>query len=265
MAPDTVVLTQPSLRTAGLVATLHARGFATECWPMGTLAPADGVDWPVLARRFAASDLVVFPSPGAIAVVLGAFAASGLDWPAGPSIGVVGRGSLEALAPWRARWPALRDAAVAVPDGPEQDAQALLSLPGFAEPAGRRIAVVGRAGTVPRGVDTLRARGADVTVCTAYRFDASPPPAHAASWMAGRAADGRDFAISAADAGSGRRLGAFVDALPAGGWVRGRPLLTQHPRIADALRADGWRCVHVHPPGPDGLVAALESLRDTER
>lgn len=265
MALDTVVLTQPALRTDTLVARLQLHGFAAECWPLSVLAAADGVDWGDVARRFAASDWVLFPSPGAIAVVLAGLDAAGLAWPAGPAIGVVGQGSLDALQRWRLRWSTLRDARVVAPEGAEQDADALLALPGLAEPAGRRVVAVGRTGGPPRGLDVLRARGADVQVCTVYRSDPAPPPAHAAAWLAARAAAGAGFAVCAADAGSGRRLGAYVDALPAGAWVRARPMLTQHPRIADALRADGWRCVHLHPPGPDGLVGALESLRDTAR
>jgi uroporphyrinogen-III synthase len=265
VAADTVVLTQPTLRTAALVARLRSLRFVVEAWPLGRLGAADGVEWPGVARRFAACDWVVFPSPGAIEVVLGAFDGAAIDWPAGPAVGVVGRGSLEALRRWQPRWPTLRDTPVASPDGAEQDADALLALPVFADPAGLRIMVVGRSGSVPRGVDALRARGADVQVCAAYRMDPTPPPPHAASWLAERAAGGRAFAISVADAVSGRRLGAFVDGLPVAHWVRAQPLLTQHPRIAAALRADGWRCVVLHPPGPDGLVAALESLRDTER
>lgn len=265
MAPDTVVLTQPAVRTAPLVARLNARGFATECWPMSLIAAADGVDWVTVARDFAASDWVMFPSPGAIAVTLASLRAADLEWPAGPSIGLVGRGSAQALAPWRTHWPALRDARTLAPDGDDQDADALLALSEFAEVTGRRVAVVGRAGTEPRGVQALRARGASVQVCGVYRVDPLAPPPHAGAWLASRAAGRRGVAICVADAGSGCRLGGFVDRLPVGDWVRGQPLLTQHRRIAAALRADGWRCVHRHDPGTDGLVAALESLPDIER
>jgi len=265
VAPDTVVLTQPALRTAPLVARLNARGFATECWPMTLIAAADGVNWEAVARSFAASDWVVFPSPGAIAVTLAALRAADLDWPAGPSLGLVGRGSAEALMSWHTDWPALRDARVLAPDGDDQDAEALLALPEFAAVAGQRVAVIGRVGMEPRGVQALRARGASVQVWGAYRVDPLAPPPHAGAWLASRAADRRAVAICVADSGSGRRLGEFVDRLPVGSWVRGQPLLTQHRRIAAALRADGWRCVHRHDPGTAGLVAALESMPDIDR
>jgi uroporphyrinogen-III synthase len=265
VAPDTVVLTQPALRTAPLVARLNARGVATECWPMSLIAAADGTDWVALAGGLAASDWVVFPSPGAIEVTLASLRAADLHWPAGPSIGLVGRGSVQALLPWRPHWSALRDARVLAPGGEDQDADALLALPEFAAVEGRRVAVISRVGVEPRGVQALRARGANVQVWGVYRVDPLAPPPHAGAWLAWRAAHRRGVAICVADAGSGRRLGGFVDRLPVGDWVRGQPLLTQHRRIAAALRADGWRCVHRHDPGTDGLVAALESLPDIER
>jgi hypothetical protein len=49
------------------------------------------------------------------------------------------------------------------------------------------------------------------------------------------------------------------------GFVRGQPVLTQHPAIARALRSDGWRRVIEHPPGQEGVIAALESVTDDER
>jgi uroporphyrinogen-III synthase len=44
--------------------------------------------------------------------------------------------------------------------------------------------------------------------------------------------------------------------------VLSRPVLTQHPRIAQALRAHGWTHVVRHRPGAAGLVAAIESAHD---
>ena len=40
-----------------------------------------------------------------------------------------------------------------------------------------------------------------------------------------------------------------------------QPVMTQHPKIAQALRECGWREVREHPPGVSALVHALESLR----
>jgi hypothetical protein len=68
-----------------------------------------------------------------------------------------------------------------------------------------------------------------------------------------------------ASADAGERLAAFVGALPCATWALGQPLLVQHPRIARALAAHGWRRVVTHRAGSSGLTAAIESLRDEHR
>jgi uroporphyrinogen-III synthase len=60
---------------------------------------------------------------------------------------------------------------------------------------------------------------------------------------------------------AGHRLAKHVSALPCADWLMHQPVMTQHPKIAQALRECGWREVREHPPGVSALVHALESLR----
>jgi uroporphyrinogen-III synthase len=88
------------------------------------------------------------------------------------------------------------------------------------------------------------------------------PPPEARGWLAAAAAADAPVAFSIASADAGARLAAFVRALDCAAWVLSRPVLTQHPRIAQALRAHGWTHVVRHRPGAAGLVAAIESAHD---
>jgi uroporphyrinogen-III synthase len=260
-----IVLTQPSLRAGPLRAALQARGVEVACWPASVLAEAPGVDWRGLARQLAGCRWVLLPSPGAIEIVMAALAREGEPWPDGPGIGLIGPGSRQALDGWRDRLTGLSGAAVVEPAGPPHDATALLAAAEFASPAGDRIAVLRRADGRQAWIETLRARGARVDAVTVYASRPLDPPDEARAWLAARAAGGRGFAVSVASADAGRRLARFVEPLACAGFTMAQPVLTQHPDIARSLRADGWQRVIEHPPGRDGLIAALESATDDER
>jgi uroporphyrinogen-III synthase len=91
-------------------------------------------------------------------------------------------------------------------------------------------------------------------------IELAPSPG-ANEWFDAQAAGGCGFAFSIASADAGRRLANHVRALPDADWLMRQPVMTQHPRIAQALRECGWREVREHPPGAEALVHALESLR----
>jgi len=260
-----VVLTQPAIRIRPLRAALEARGIDVVAWPASALAEAAGVDWRGLAALLAGCRWVLLPSPGAIEVVMSALAREGCAWPAGPTIGLIGPGSREALDAWRSRLPGLADADVVEPAGPPHDAEALLARPEFASPVGEPIAVLRRADGREAWLEALRARGARVTPVTVYASRLLDPPPDAACWLAGRAARGSAFAVAVASGDAGSRLARFVAPLACAGYVMAQPVLTQHPGIARALREQGWRRVIEHPPGREGLVGAVESLTDTAR
>jgi len=194
--------------------------------------------------------------------VMAGFERDGTAWPADAGIGLVGAGSAEALRGWTGRVAGLAGARVVSASGAVQDAQALLRDAEFAALHGQRVAVLRRAGAGDRWIATLRSRGADVFAPVVYRSRPLAPPADATDWLAARAGADAGFVIVVADVESGRRLGGFVAGQHAADWIRRQPVATQHPRIGEWLTTDGWQTVVRHAPGTDGLIGALESLRD---
>jgi uroporphyrinogen III methyltransferase/synthase len=259
MTRPSVVLTQPALRAGGLVASLRARGFELACWPMTAIGEVAGLDWSALSVTLAGCRWVLLPSPGAIEVVMGALEQRGFAWPRAVGVGVVGPGSREALERWRARLAGLDAVPVLEPRCAPHDADALLADPELASLSGVDVAVLRRADGREAWLQTLRARGARLHAVSVYTAHDAMPPTDASNWIAARAACDAPLVFSVAGADAGDRLGRFVDGLACAGWARGRPVLTQHPRIAEALLRQGWRCVERHPPGADGLAAAIES------
>ena len=258
----TVVLTQPASRAAALAAALSARGIGSVGWPMTAIDEAPGLDWPDLAATLAGCRWVLFPSPAAIHVTMDALRRGGLRWPAGTGVGLIGPGSREALDGWVGRIEGLAGADRIEPHAAPFDADGLLARDELASPSGVGIAVLRRADGREAWLHALRARGAVLHAITVYAArDAAPPP-QADAWLAAQAARGAPVAFSIASADAGARLGRFVDALPCARWARGRPVLTQHPRIAQALREQGWTRVERHRPGAAGLAAAIESMHD---
>jgi len=259
MNRPSVVLTQPAQRAGVLAESLRARGFDLVCWPMTAIGEVPGVDWPALSATLAGCRWVLLPSPGAIDVVMGALSQRGLGWPAAVGVGVIGPGSREALERWRGHLAGLRAVQVLEPRRAPHDADALLAEPELASLTGVDVAVLRRADGREAWLQTLRDRGARLHAVSVYTACDAVPPPDAEHWIAARAARDAPLAFSVASADAGARLGRFVDGLACAGWARGRPVLTQHPRIAEALVRQGWRRVERHPPGTDGLAAAIES------
>jgi uroporphyrinogen-III synthase len=265
MPAVTVVLTQPAPRVAALADRLRAAGLAPLALPMTEIVPTGAFDAAALAATFAACRWVLWPSPGAIDAVLGAFAARGLGWPAGTGVGVVGPGSREALAGWHDAVPGLAAVRTIEPTAPPFDAEALLAHPELAAPAGVPIAVPRRADGREAWLDALRARGATVHALDVYASrPRETPPAEADALRAALDARG-PLAFSVASAEAGVRLAAVAARIGRDAAARARPVLTQHPRIAQALAAQGWRDVRTHAPGTEALAAAIESARDAPR
>lgn len=258
-----VVLTQPAARAAALSAALGERGIAATPWPLTAIEEAPGLDWPAIAATLATCRWVLFPSPASIEVTLAALRRHALRWPAAIGIGLIGPGSRDALDAWSARIEGLSAAPRIEPLAPPHDAEALLARGELASLAGVGVAVLRRADGREAWLRVLRERGAVLHAITVYAARDTDPPAGAAGWLAARAAAGDPVAFSIAGVDVGHRLAGFVGALPCAGWALGCPALVQHPRIAEALRARGWRRVLRHPPGAAGLVAAIESLDDS--
>jgi uroporphyrinogen-III synthase len=261
MSP-TVVLTQPAARAAVLAEALAGHGIGTAAWPMTAIDEAPGLDWPAIAATFCGCRWVLFPSPASIDVTMAALHRHGLRWPAGVGLGLIGPGSRDTLETWRDRIDGLAAAATIEPRTAPHDAEALLAREELASLRGVGIAVPRRADGREAWLHALRARGATLQVLTVYVARAADPPAGAADWLAASRSAGMRIAFSIASASAGARLAAFLAALACRDWALGCPVLTQHPRIAEALREQGWRCVLRHRPGAGGLVVAIESLPD---
>lgn len=254
-----VVLTQPALRVAGLRDALSHAGYAVLHWPMSVIEPIPGVDWATLRRELAACQWVLFPSPGAIDVVMQRWVDCAWPWPVSCGIGLIGPGSREALQAWMPSVAGLREAPLLEPPGPVYDADALLACPALQQLQGVAVAVLRRHDGRQAWLDTLRARGAALRACEVYQVQACSLTDDAALWLAQRQRSGESIVFSIASGEAGRALADAVAGQPYAAWTRSQAVLTQHPRIAARLSEQGWSRVIEHPPGLSGLLRALES------
>lgn len=239
-----------------MAAALQAQGHEALELAFVTLQPligaADRVRLAALAER---CDFAVFVSPSAVEILGQAL---GDVWPAGPVAAVVGPGSQAALADRGFT------GALLTPDGPDYDAESLLKAPALQTLTGRQILVVRAAGGNQRIEQTLRERGAEVTVLEAYaRRAADPEPAAIAClarWLTEEPASRPILLITTTDAA--QRLAGLAEHDPALAAVRQLTAMTIHPRIADCLRNCGWRTVKLIEPGTATLVRTLEWAQD---
>ncbi len=201
-------------------------------------------------------EVASFVSPGAVQ----AFFAADVHWPSGRVAAAIGPGTASAL---RERLPPAVADAIVVPAGPTYDADALLETPAMQVLADRAVLVV----TGERGRDdwiaTLQARGARVERLRAYRTAPCPPDAAALAVLDGWLDEPDDSARPRFVYASRSSVGALGRSMR----ERGRfdaacrcRAFAIHVRIADALRADGWRDVAVVAPGESALLHALESV-----
>jgi len=256
---NSVVLTQPIIRSDALKEALSAAGWDPVEVPMSAIAEGSDLDWPDICLTAAQSRWVLFPSPAAVSVVMAALQRHGLGWPSGPGIGLIGPGSCEMLDAWQSRITGLAAAVRISPDVAPFDAERLLARPELNQVAGDKVMVLRRADGREAWLHTLADRGAEVIARSVYRLIELAPPPGASEWFGARAASEAGFALSIASADAGHRLARHVSALPCADWLMRQPVMTQHPKIAQALRERGWREVREHPPGVSALVHALES------
>jgi uroporphyrinogen-III synthase len=261
--PTHVILTQPALRAAPLAQALGSAGHRVALWPLIDAGPEPGLDWPALFADLSRSDWVVFPSPAAVAAVLAEAVRHGLDWPSGTGIALVGPGSREEVERWTPELPGLSRARFIQPASEPFDAAALAAHPALAALAGRSIVVLRRDDGRQSWPALLAARGATVREVVAYRASPCDPPASGVDWLAARRRDDSQLALSIASADAGERLAVWAaTALPDADrqWLLARPVLTIHPRIAQALAQAGWQAPRLHAPGTEALLRRVESL-----
>lgn len=247
-----VLVTRPALPAARTAARLAALGAVPLVFPTLVIAPpADpaAVAAVEAARaRLAEFDAAFFVSPSAVEMFLAPYGAQPIALPASLALYAPGPGTAEALA-------LVGAGEVAIPEDERYDADGLLALPALApgRVAGRRILVV----RGERGRDelpaTLRARGAQVEIVSAYRSEAPTTPPEGLIELLGRSAID---AISVMSSEAAANLVALVPS-PRRELLLARPLYASHPRIAEAARTLGFAEVITTPAGDAGLIAAL--------
>lgn len=245
-----LVLTQPLPRSLQLARSLEARGHRVLGLPFTRI---ETLKSPGLAASLGAYGCVIAVSPAAVEALAEAVAG---EWPQpGPSIGLIGPGSLAAL---QASSLAACDLHIIRPLVPPYDAQSLIAMPEVAPTRLRKALVVrGEAGR-DDWIASLRRRGTEVDLLALYARVAIEPAAQdrqtLVSWLEN---DTPVYCLfTQTDA-----VQAFC-ALPETARLAGAAApciaLAIHERIAEVARNAGFSRVSVIEPGESAIAAAIE-------
>lgn len=240
-----VLVTRPEHQADTLCRLIRAEGGDAE--PLPTIAIEGLEDTPArVASLGPLTDFhaAVFVSANAVALAI-------------PHLGLiagVGAASMIAVGPGTAR--ALRERGVAGVRLPDDgaDSEAILRLPELIAPEGKRVVIFAGVGGRSHLPDTLRNRGAEVTVVEIYRRAvprAVPEPAlH-------RILEGKVSAITGTSSEGLRNL--YRDMLPPEAAARLRSVLhvVSHPRIAQTARDCGATDVLLSEAGDDAILDSL--------
>lgn len=248
LAGRCIAVTRPAEQAEALCAAIVARGGRCLLHPLIDIAPVEDTAALIAqARRLADFALIFFVSPNAVRHGLPLLQAAG-PLPPSVQIATVGPGSAQAL-----RAAGIEE--VLVPQA-GFDSEAVLALPAFQPEAvaGREVLILRGDGGRELLADTLRERGARVTVLSCYRR--LPPSADPAALIAA-ASDGRLSAITLTSSEAVDRLAEQLGSALA--CLQPVPVFACHPRIAERARRQGFVQVVETPPGDAGLLAALEA------
>ncbi|RKP44964.1 fused uroporphyrinogen-III synthase HemD/membrane protein HemX [Trinickia fusca] len=275
--PFTAVLTRPSGQSDDLAAQLAGEGIDVLEFPLIGIAPVE--DDTALCAAFAALSayaLVVFVSPNAIDR---AFAQAPCAWPAAVPIGVVGPGSVAALArhgiaapDFQVICPAANGHAQDDPDV-RFDSEALFAAlqAQLGEHAfdGKPVLIVRGDGGREWLADRLREAGATVQAVAAYRRIVPAPAeqdwARVRTLLAG-APHAWGWVVTSSE--GVRNLHALARAhLTEADFARLAhvPFVAPHPRIAETARALGFDSITSSGPGDARIAAALRALSASSR
>jgi len=295
VSKPTVIVTRPAAQAADLSAALGAAGFATFEFPLLEIAPVR--DPQPLLQALAALEqyaLVVFVSPNAIEHAL---AHLGTPWPAQVPVGVLGPGSVRALAQHGISAPrvsvvAPRGALASSSDGGlAAQPSSVVAADTRAEPShdtnetvrydsealldaldqtlhldrlvGKRVLLVKGDGGRELLAQTLQAMGVAVDAVTAYHRSAPQPDE--AQWQrlhALLAGPPQQMAWVVTSSEGLRHLDALarahLDATQLAS-LRRAQVMTPHARIAETARSLGFDTVTVSGAGDRNIVSALLS------
>ncbi|HEY3599174.1 MAG TPA: fused uroporphyrinogen-III synthase HemD/membrane protein HemX [Paraburkholderia sp.] len=263
----TVILTRPAGQSAALAAQLAAAGVAAVDFPLIDIAPADD-EGPLRAALAALSRyaLVVFVSPNAVDC---AFACFDAIWPHALPIGVVGPGSVAALARQGVEAPAyhvISPPVAADDDSARFDSEALYAALEAALGAqafeGRRVLIVRGDGGREWLADRLREAGAEVDTVAAYRRIVPEPPV--GQWERVHALLAGEPHVWLVTSSEGvRNLDELArEHLTAGeiAQLKRASFVAPHPRIAETARGLGFDSITVSGAGDERIARALLSL-----
>jgi uroporphyrinogen III methyltransferase / synthase len=270
-APDkvayTVVITRPAGQSDALAAQLAAAGVATLEFPLIDIARADDIG-PLQAalaslERYA---LVVFVSPNAVDY---AFSEYNAIWPHALPVGVVGPGSVAALARHSVEAPAYKVISpFAAPDddGARFDSEALFAALddslNAATLEGKRVLIVRGDGGREWLAERLREAGAEVDTVAAYRR-LVPEPSVGAWQRIHALLAGEPHAWLVTSSEGVRNLDELAhEHLNAGeiGQLKHATLVTPHPRIAQTARGLGFDSITVSGAGDERIARTLLSV-----
>ncbi|MBB5497286.1 fused uroporphyrinogen-III synthase HemD/membrane protein HemX [Paraburkholderia sp. MM5384-R2] len=263
-APFTVVITRPAGQSSELVERLEAAGLASLDFPLIDIAPV--IDDAPLCAALASLEryaLVVFVSPNAVDH---AFARQDDIWPHALPIGVVGPGSVHALARHGVSAPEHRvisPAAGADDESTSFDSESLFAALeaqlGAAGLEGKRVLIVRGDGGREWLSERLREAGAEVDAVAAYRRIV-PEPSIGAWARVHELLAGTPHAWLLTSSEGVRNLHELAhEHLTAGEieQLKHAPLVTPHPRIAQTARALGFDRITVSGAGDERIVRAL--------
>ncbi|MFM0552934.1 fused uroporphyrinogen-III synthase HemD/membrane protein HemX [Paraburkholderia sediminicola] len=263
-AAFTVVITRPAGQSNELIARLAAAGIATLDFPLIDIAPVTD-DAPLRAalaslERYA---LVVFVSPNAVDH---AFARSDAIWPHALPIGVVGPGSVQALARHGVAAPAYN--VISPPSGADEDTARFDSEGLFAaidtaldatSLEGKRVLIVRGDGGREWLADRLREAGAEVDTVAAYRRLVPEPSIGGWARVHALLAGVPHVWLLTSSEGVRNLHELAQDHLTADeiAQLKRATLVTPHPRIAQTARALGFDSITVSGAGDERIARAL--------
>ena len=263
-AAFTVVITRPAGQSNELIAQLAAAGIDVLDFPLIDIAPV--TDEAPLRAALASLEryaLVVFVSPNAVDH---AFARSDAIWPHALPIGVVGPGSVQALARHGVAAPAYT--IISPPSAPEEDTArfdseglfaAIDTALGATSLEGKRVLIVRGDGGREWLADRLREAGAELETVAAYRRLVPEPSiggwarVHALlagaphAWLLTSSEGVRNLHELAQEHLTADEITQLKHA----------DLVTPHPRIAQTARALGFDSITVSGAGDERIARAL--------